>query len=116
MQNMPVMSVRFFMTDSGAEPVRDWLKYDLSEEERKIVGRDIKIIQFSWPEGMPLVKPPGEGLWELRSSFRDKIARVIFTIHSGQFILLHGFVKKDRKIRKKDLEIALRCKSLFKRG
>ena len=50
------LSVKFFKTESGNEPVRDWLLEDLTIEERKIVGRDIKVIQMSWPIGMPLVK------------------------------------------------------------
>lgn len=55
-----LLSVKFFKTESGSEPVRDWLLENLTTEERKIVGRDIKIIQMSWPRGMPLVKGNGQ--------------------------------------------------------
>jgi hypothetical protein len=36
-----LLSVKFFKTESGSEPVRDWLLEDLTIEERKVVGRDI---------------------------------------------------------------------------
>lgn len=49
------LQVVFYRTDSGTEPVRDWLK-GLSQEDRKIIGEDIKTVQFGWPLGMPLVR------------------------------------------------------------
>ena len=111
-----LLSVKFFKTDSGSEPVRDWLLEDLTIEERKVVGRDIKIIQMSWPIGMPLVKSMGSGLWEVRSNLENKLARVLFTFHNNEIILLHGFIKKSQKTLKKDLELAKQRKALFKKG
>lgn len=46
---------------SGREPVRDWLK-DLDRHDRKIVGEDIKDVEFSWPIGMPVCRSQGSGL------------------------------------------------------
>jgi hypothetical protein len=37
----------------GREPVREWLK-ELEPEDRKAIGEDIKDVEFSWPIGMPL--------------------------------------------------------------
>ena len=39
------ITVVFFRTGSGNEPVREWLK-SLSFEDRKIVGFDIKTVEF----------------------------------------------------------------------
>ena len=111
-----LLSVKFFKTESGNEPVRDWLIEELTIEERKVVGRDIKVIQMSWPIGMPLVKSMGSGLWEVRSNLENKLARVLFTFHNNEIILLHSFVKKSQKTLKKDLELAKQRKSLFKKG
>ena len=42
----------------------------------------------------------------MRPSITDKrIARVIFVVHAGHMVLLHGFVKKTRKTPKPDLAI-----------
>ena len=62
----PIMAVVFFRTASGSEPVRDWLK-SLPREQRRIIGEDIKTVQFGWPLGMPLVRKLDKRLWEVRS-------------------------------------------------
>jgi len=99
--------VIFFRLDSGREPVRDWLK-DLDPEGRKAIGADIKTLQIGWPVGMPLARKIADNLWELRSRLRTGVARTFFTVHAKQLVLLHGFVKKSRKIPAKDLAIARR--------
>jgi len=54
------LPARFYRLHSGREPVREWLK-KLDPEDRKIVGEDIKDIEFAWPIGMPLVRTLGNG-------------------------------------------------------
>jgi hypothetical protein len=51
----------FYALPSGREPVREWLK-DLPDDDRKIVGEDIKDVEFAWPIGMPLCRPLSRGL------------------------------------------------------
>ena len=101
----PILSVAFFRTETGREPVREWLK-SLPREERRIIGEDIKTVQFGWPMGMPLVRKIAVGLWEVRSHLPGRIARVVFTSGEGRMVLLHGFVKKSRKTPSEDLELA----------
>ena len=100
-----ILAVAFFATASDNEPVREWLR-SLSREERRIIGEDIKTVQFGWPLGMPLVRKLDRGLWEVRSRLPGKIARVLFTTNKDQMILLHGFIKKSQKTPKEDLELA----------
>jgi hypothetical protein len=38
----------FYALPSGRETVRTWLK-GLDRDDRKIVGEDIKDVEFSWP-------------------------------------------------------------------
>jgi phage-related protein len=96
----------FYRLPSGREPARDWLKA-LGDEDRKIIGEDIKDVEFSWPIGMPLVRPLGKGLWEVRSDIPQvRIARVLFCIHDGRMVLLHGFIKKTQKTPDADIELA----------
>jgi phage-related protein len=101
----PILSVAFFRTETGREPVREWLK-SLPREERRIIGEDIKVVQFGWPLGMPLVRKLAVGLWEVRSRLPERIARVLFTSGGGRMILLHGFVKKSQKTPAEDLKLA----------
>lgn len=96
----------FYRSATGVEPVRDWLKA-LPQDDRRIVGFDIATAEFGWPIGMPLCRPLGGGLWEVRSSLpHGRIARVIFYASEGRMVLLHGFMKKTQKTRQSDLELA----------
>ncbi|HEV3113594.1 MAG TPA: type II toxin-antitoxin system RelE/ParE family toxin [Candidatus Binataceae bacterium] len=102
------LPAHFFRSDSGREPVREWLK-SLEAADRKVIGEDIKDVEFSWPIGMPLVGPLGRELWEVRSRLpRARIARVLFCVEHGRMVLLHGFIKKTQKTPRHDLDLALK--------
>lgn len=101
----PTLAVRFFREASGAEPVRTWLKA-LPKEEMREIGTDIKTLQFGWPLGMPLVRHMEGGIWEVRTRLASRIARVLFILEGSTMVLLHGFIKKDRKTPKPDLDLA----------
>ena len=81
----PILSVRFFVTEAGSEPVREWLK-GLSAQDRKTIG-----------EG---------DIWEVRIKLANRIARVLFVIDKHTMILLHGFIKKSQKTPKQELDLA----------
>ncbi|MCP5018425.1 MAG: type II toxin-antitoxin system RelE/ParE family toxin [Ketobacter sp.] len=116
MNTNPVLSVRFFRTDTGREPVRQWLK-SLDKDDRKTIGEDIKLVQFRWPLGMPLVRKLEPDLWEVRSHLKGKrIARTLFTVGGNEMALLHGFIKKSQKTPTKDLDLARKRKELWHRG
>ena len=102
---IPILIVRFYKTENGNEPVREWLK-SLNQDSRKTIGEDIKTVQFGWPIGMPIVRKIDNGLWEIRSHIKDGIARVLFTVLGDSIILLHGFIKKSAKTPPEDLSTA----------
>jgi phage-related protein len=108
----------FFRTEAGGEPVRDWLKNLPSPEDRKRIGEDIKTIEFGWPVGMPVCKPLGDGIYEVRTSLtQNRIARVLFYIDKkARMVLLHGFIKKTRKTPGEDLVLGRNNKSKHQRG
>jgi phage-related protein len=102
------LPARFYRSDAGREPVREWLKA-LDLADRKVIGEDIKDVEFSWPIGMPLVRSLGNGLWEVRSNLtRGRIARLIFSVEQGSLVLLHGFMKKTQKTPQQDIDLALK--------
>jgi len=103
----PVLRLIFYRSESGVEPVREWLK-ELRREDRKAVSEDIKTAQFGWPLGMPLIRKIEKGLWEVRSNITDGIARTFFTIEKNTMVLLHGFVKKSRETPPNELHTARR--------
>ena len=96
----------FYESATGKKPVREWL-LSLSKEDRKVIGEDIKTVEYGFPIGMPTCRKLGSKLYEVRSNISDKrIARVIFTVMSDYMILLNGFIKKDQKTPKSELSLA----------
>jgi phage-related protein len=100
----PILKVSFY-TNGNAEPVRDWLK-SLAGADKKIIGEDIKTVQYGWPLGMPLVSHIGNDIWEVRIKLDNRIARVLFCLEQSHMVLLHGFIKKTQKTPESELEIA----------
>jgi phage-related protein len=100
-----ILIVNFYRTEAGNEPVRDWLR-ELSRDDKRIIGEDIKTAQLGWPLGMPLIRKMDKNLWEVRSHLPDGIARVFFTVDGNQMILLHGFIKKSNKTPQNELNTA----------
>ena len=106
----------FYRSAAGREPVRDWL-LALEAANRRAVGLDLMRVQFAWPVGMPLVRPLGDGLFEVRTALSNKtVARLLFCFHEGELFALHGFVKKTRRTPPEELNIARRRQSKVKNG
>jgi phage-related protein len=103
----PVLRVVFYRSESGSEPVREWLK-ELQKEDRKAIGEDIKTAQVGWPLGMPLIRKVERDLWEVRSNITAGIARTFFTVEKDTMVLLHGFIKKSHEIPLNELRTARR--------
>ncbi len=108
--NREATAGRLLRPGHGREPVREWLR-TLDRADRKIVGEDIKDVEFSWPIGMPLCRALGKGLWEVRSNLtQGRIARVLFCVQAGRMVLLHAFIKKTQKTPPAEIELALKRK------
>ena len=75
-------------------------------------------LEFGWPVGMPLSRPMGRGLHELRVVLSEqRRARVFFYLETEQrLILLHSFVKKTRATPERELEIARKRMSEHQRS
>jgi phage-related protein len=110
------VSAFFYRSKLGHEPVREWLLM-LSKEDRKAIGEDIKTIEFGWPVGMPVCRPMGSGLYEIRTNISDKrISRVLFCFSDGLIVLLHGFIKKSQTTPKSELDLGKKRKQEVTNG
>jgi phage-related protein len=105
------IEVVFFKTEAGHSPVREWL-LGLDREDRRLIGEDIKAVEF----GLPVCKPLGRGLYEVRTDLKDRIARVMFLIDSSDMVRLHGFIKKTQATTKSDLELARKRQKAWEKG
>ena len=102
----------FYKNKLGAEPVRKWLKDKaFSNNDRLIIGTNIKKVEIGWPIGMPTCRPLTKGLWEVRTDLpNNRIVRVIFSAFRGKMVLLHGFIKKNEETPQSDIDIAIKRK------
>ena len=114
MDRKELLKTVFFETESGREPVRDFI-LECTREDRKEIGSDIFTVQKRFPLGLPLVEKVDTDLWEVRSYISDGICRIFFTICQETMVLLHGFVKKSQKIPSKEIETAKRRLAEFRR-
>ena len=103
--NEIILEVAFFQTSNGKEPVREWLLL-LNDAQKKAIGTEIKVVQYGWPLGMPVVRKMSSDLWEVRIKIPSGIARVLFTVDDKLMILLHGFIKKSQKTPDNELKTA----------
>lgn len=102
-QKIPLV---FYRTASRREPVREWLK-SLDAKDRKAVGGDLMRAQWRWPVGMPLCRPMGGGLYEVRTDLPSRrVARVLLCMNAQQLVALHGFIKKTEATPPGELAVA----------
>ena len=100
------ISLIFYRTAAGSEPVREWLR-GLDEAERRAIGKDLLRAQWRWPVGMPLCRQMGSGLWEVRTDLpTNRTARVLLCLYREHLVALHGFIKKTRATPDEDLATA----------
>ena len=86
--------------------MREWLK-SLDATERQAIGRDLLRAQWRWPVGMPLCRPLGKGLWEVRTDLAgNRTARVLLCHYQEHLVALHGFIKKTRATPDADMALA----------
>jgi phage-related protein len=91
---------------SGKEPVRKWLQ-KLDEEGRRKMSAALRTVQYGWPLGMPLCRPMGGGLHELRVSLKGKQeARLLFCVHDETIVGLHAFFKTTQATPDGELDLA----------
>jgi len=111
-----MFEVLFYATASGNEVVLDFIR-QLSAEEKKVVGGDLKTVQYGFPMGLPLCRALGDGLYEIRSSLPSKREfRLIFFFDRARQVLLvvHALFKKSAKLPKADLDLARRRREEFR--
>jgi phage-related protein len=101
MSQSKTLTVRFYRTQAGSEPVRDWIKA-LDMEDRQTVGRELRLVELGWPIGMPLCRALGSGI----TLERNRIARVLFCAMQGHMVLLHSFIKKTQQTPSAELDLA----------
>lgn len=105
LKSIPKLEAAFYRSKKGAEPVRDWL-LSITKTDRRQIGEEISYVQFKWPIGKPRVDHLRGAIWEVRTTLKTRIARILFAVEGDVMILLHGFTKKTQATDKSDINLA----------
>jgi phage-related protein len=101
-----MFTVVFFAMPSGNEPARDFPRA-LNREDRLVVGTDLATVQYGFPIGMPVCRPLGDGLYEVRSSLPSRReARLLFFQDVRGLVVVSGFIKKTQATPASELRTA----------
>ncbi|MCT4612614.1 MAG: type II toxin-antitoxin system RelE/ParE family toxin [Clostridia bacterium] len=114
-------TVEYYIEPNGKIPVLEFLKSITAKNRAKAIKEIELLEEHGFYLGMPHVKKlQGEkykGLYELRIRVGSDSSRIFYFVYDGdKFILLNGFIKKDNKTSKRELERAINYKSNYERG
>lgn len=68
--------------------------------------------RFGFELGIPHTKPVKEDLFEIRVIGTVNV-RIFYILRGDKAILLHGFIKKTRKLPRREISLALRKRDQF---
>ncbi|MFH2139100.1 MAG: type II toxin-antitoxin system RelE/ParE family toxin [Candidatus Omnitrophota bacterium] len=111
---MKKIACYYFLTDSNASPVEDFVDSLSYKGQRKFFTKKGLIEEFGHRLLQPHAKYIGNGIFELR--FRDDgdtIRVLYFFFHQDRAIFTNGFIKKTDKTPKNALKIAIERKKLY---
>lgn len=109
-----MFEIIFFATDSGNQPVKEFL----DELDVKIRNKILDNIKHLQNHGIflrePYSKPLGDGISELRTRWGKDITRVLYFFFAGKRIVLtHGFIKKTQKTPVREIERAKKYRVIY---
>jgi phage-related protein len=94
---------------------------DLSIKERARIFETINYLLELKNKNLPIKESLSrhleDGIFELRTPLRDKIARTLYFYQRGaRIIITHGFIKKTQKTPRKEIERAKELRENTSRG
>lgn len=99
-------TVRFFQTARGEYPVQTFIKEQDETTYAKIL-HSIRLLSLYGPFlKPPYIKKIEHRLYELRISGTVAV-RIFYTVHNGEYYLLHAFKKKSQKTPGRELKTAI---------
>jgi phage-related protein len=99
--------VVYYRTDSGREPVAEWLDGRTSREQAKLFWALERLAESGFLLGPPWLKKLDDDIWEVRVQHGHLYARILFYERTKRvFVLLHAFAKRSQRTPKRKLHTA----------
>lgn len=113
---MALFTTYYFVTDSGRSPVKEFIQALDPRSQRKFFYVRALLDEFGPRLPMPHAKYIGDDIFELRFTGSEGNIRVLyFFVQSNNIIFLHGFIKKSKRIPRREKMVALERKQAFKK-
>lgn len=112
---MADFEVIFYEKENGDCPVEEFINSLDVKMRAKMVG----LLELLEEKGNQLREPYSklidDGIFELRCKVGNNITRVLyFFYYEGRIILTNGFVKKTQKTPPEEINLAKKCRAVFK--
>jgi phage-related protein len=104
--------IEFYESLQGRCPVQDFLENlkDTAPDDFVVILAGLNKLKLREYHRPPLSKPIGDGVYELRHVGRLNTRIFYFFAHGKRIILVHGILKKGRKIPGHERKVALQRK------
>jgi len=104
--------IEFYESLQGRCPVQDFLENlkDTAPDDFVVILAGLNKLKLREYHRPPLSKPIGDGVYELRHVGRLNTRIFYFLAHGKRIILVHGILKKGRKIPGHERKVALQRK------
>ena len=112
------MNIVFFRDEDGSVPVKDWFDGEVSRRDVRIAAKCRVRISLLRVCGNALRRPFADylrdGIYEVRIAYGRANYRILYFFHRDNeaVVLAHGLTKESQ-VPNKDIEIALRRRSVF---
>ena len=99
--------VDFYKRPDGIKPVAEFIKTLDTKMKAKVVANLHLLEEYGNKAREPLSKPLGDGIFEVRTLENGNIVRVLYFFDESKIIIAtNGFVKKQQKTPKSEIDLA----------
>ena len=112
------MNLVFFRDEDGSVPVKDWLDGEVTRRDVRIAAKCRVRIALLREHGNALRRPSADylrdGIYELRIAYGRVNYRILYFFHKvNEAVVLTHALTKESQVPNKDIELALRRRSIF---
>ena len=105
--NLRAFEIEYYEKASGEEPVRDFIEAQPTKMRAKIASTLSVLQALGNMVREPYSKQLEDGIFELRCQVASEITRILYFFHEGKIVVLtNGFVKKQQKTPRAQIELA----------
>ena len=108
------MEIEFYQKEDGTVPAQEFLDSLDDKMAAKLYGMMDILAEYGNELRMPYSEHLEDGIFEVRAKVGSNITRVLYFFYVGKNIVMtNGFVKKQQKTPKAQIELAKKYRKIF---